>query len=90
MSTEEGRPTEEAAVVDEDCTSTSSKTSPKKSSGKTLLPSRPTPAERRGLIMVATVALLQETRFNVFCGILVGAASAAFIYNRLSHLRKRS
>ncbi|CAG9575039.1 conserved hypothetical protein [Leishmania major strain Friedlin] len=88
MSAAEAEHTEKTVTVNEDTTSTSAKTSPKEASGKALLPWSLTPAERRGLIMVVAVALLQEVHSNVVCGAVVGAASAAIIYNQLSRLRR--
>ncbi|CBZ27598.1 conserved hypothetical protein [Leishmania mexicana MHOM/GT/2001/U1103] len=88
MSAAEATHTEKAAAVDEDAKATSAMTSSKEASGKTLLPLSLTPAERHGLLMVVAVALLQEVHSNVVCGALVGAASAAIVYNQLIRLRR--
>ncbi|KAG5502759.1 hypothetical protein JKF63_04526 [Porcisia hertigi] len=73
-----------AAAVTADVTATTEETSPKTSSGKAVPSWSLTPAERRGVIVVVAVALFQEVHSSVFRGVLIGAMSAAIVYNQFN------
>ncbi|KAG5503175.1 hypothetical protein GH5_04237 [Leishmania sp. Ghana 2012 LV757] len=79
---------EKAAAAHEERKPTTATRSPQGASVKTLLPLTLTPAERRGLLMVVTVALLQEVHSSVFRGAVVGVVSVAMAYSQLSRLHK--
>ncbi|CAJ1027408.1 hypothetical protein Q4I30_004503 [Leishmania utingensis] len=90
MSAAKAKDTEAAPAVHEEDTPTTARIAAKEASGKALPPLNLTPAERRGLLIVVGVALLQEVHSSVFRWALVGAASAAMVYKSFTRPRQSS
>ncbi|KAG5476894.1 hypothetical protein LSCM1_05226 [Leishmania martiniquensis] len=89
MSCAEAEHTDKAAAAHEESSLKTGVVSPKGVPGAASQPWSLTPAERRGLMMVVAVALLQEVHCSVFRGAVVGAVSAALVYSQLSRVRAR-